>query len=116
MRILADENISQRSVEILRNSGHDVRWATETNRRAPDPDLLELATREGRTLITYDSDFGELVHRTRTPAPFGIVFFRLHNLIPDEVKSALVASAISAWDSWPPGLWTFQVRHQPNPA
>ena len=100
---------------MLRDSGHDVRWALETDRSTSDPNLLETATQEGRTLITYDSDFGELVHKFRAQAPYGIVFFRLHNLIPDEVRGNFVARSVASWDAWPPGLWTIQIRHHPNP-
>ncbi len=62
MKILADENIHERSVALLRAAGHDVRWVIETDPSTADFDLLELANREERTLITYDTDFGELIH------------------------------------------------------
>ena len=78
MKILADENIHERSVALLRAAGHDVRWVIETHRRAPDPNLLRLANREGRTLITFDTDFGELVHKDRLSAPHGVILFRIH--------------------------------------
>ena len=55
MRILADENILDQVVIRLRAAGHDVRWAMETDRGEADPNLLELATRERRALITYDN-------------------------------------------------------------
>ena len=58
MRILADENILDQVVIRLRAAGHDVRWAMETDRGEADPNLLELATRERRALITYDKDVG----------------------------------------------------------
>ena len=57
MRILADENISEQVVVRLRAAGQDVRWTKETDRGEADPNLLELATRERRALITYDSAF-----------------------------------------------------------
>ena len=112
MRILADENILPEAVASLRAGGHDVRWARETNRSAADPSLLELATHEGRTLITYDSDFGELVHRDNLPAPFGILLFRLHDSVPRSVRADFIARSTTAWDTWPPGIWTVQIRHQ----
>ena len=79
----------------------DVRWARETDRGEADPDLLELATREGRTLITYDKDFGDLVHRNRMPAPCVVILFRIHPSVPDTVKTEFVASSVMAWDSLP---------------
>ena len=111
MRILADENMLERAVVSLRAGGHDVRWARETHRSAADPNLLELATQEGRTLITFDSDFGELVHRYRIPAPYGVLFFRLHDSVPRPVQADFIAGAATAWETWPPGIWTIQIRH-----
>ena len=112
MRVLADENMAEQVVVRLRTAGCDVRWARETDRGEADPDLLELATREERTLITYDKDFGDLVHRNRIPAPCGVILFRIHPSVPDTVKTEFVAGSVMAWDSLPSGIWTIQIRHQ----
>ena len=109
MRILADENISEQVVVRLRAAGQDVQ---ETDRGEADPNLLELATRERRTLITYDKDFGDLVHRDGMSAPHGVILFRIHSDVPDSVKTEFVASSVMAWDSLPSGIWTIQIRHQ----
>ena len=112
MRILADENMPQRVVSLLRAGGHDVEWARESHRGTPDPGLLELSTREERTLITHDSDFGELVNRDNMPAPYGVVFFRIHTDVPEVVKEDFIVRTTTVRDSWPPGIWTVQIRHQ----
>ena len=77
-----------------------------------DPNLLELATLERRALITYDKDFGDLVHRDGMSAPHGVILFRIHSDVPDTVEAEFVASSVMAWDSLPPGIWTIQIRHQ----
>ena len=112
MRILADENMLAEAVAFLRAAGHDVRWAAETNPSDADPNLLELATAEERTLITFDSDFGDLVHRDHQPAPYGVLFFRIIDDVPRSVRADFIAHATAAWHSWPPGIWTIQIRHQ----
>ena len=112
MKILADENMLAEAVASLRATGHDVLWAAETNRRAADPNLLNLATQEGRTLITFDKDFGDLVFLENLPAPFGILLFRLHEDVPEPVQASFIARSTTAWDTWPPGIWTVQIRHQ----
>lgn len=112
MRILADENISEQVVVRLRAAGQDVRWTKETDRGEADPNLLELATRERRTLITYDKDFGALLNRDGMSAPHGVILFRIHSDVPDSVKTEFVASSVMAWDSLPSGIWTIQIRHQ----
>ena len=112
MRILADENISEQVVVRLRAAGQGVRWTKETDRGEEDPNLLELATRERCALITYDKDFGDLVHRDGMSAPHGVILFRIHSDVPDSVKAEFVASSVMAWDSLPSGIWTIQIRHQ----
>ena len=111
MRILADENIQRSVVTGLRELGHDVRFARETNQRSPDENLLELATRDRRALVTYDTDFGELIHHRGMPAPYGVALFRIHKDIPADIEAEFVLNTVNLWDTLPPGLWTVQIRH-----
>jgi len=62
-------------------------------------------------VITYDTDFGELICRDNVPAPYGVILFRIHNDVPKDVKTQFVVSAITSWDAWPAGIWTVQMRH-----
>ena len=75
MRVLADENIAEQVIVRLRAAGYDVRWARETDRGEADPTLLDLATQERRTLITYDKDFGDLVHQSHIQRPTALSCF-----------------------------------------
>jgi predicted nuclease of predicted toxin-antitoxin system len=77
MRLLANENFPRAAVEALRASGHDVLWAAEDCASARDEDVLALAVRESRILLTQDKDFGELAFHRGLPAPCGIVLFRV---------------------------------------
>ena len=122
MRILADENIAGRSISRLRGHGYDVLSVKEAYPSAADLNLLELATGEARVLITYDTDFGESVHRDLIPAPYGVLLFRLYEHLPGAVKAEFVANSVIAWNSWPntetrlrSGIWTIQIRHQSAP-
>lgn len=58
MNILADENVEQAIVALLRKEGHDVLYATEAFASAPDTELLKRAVAEGRVLLSNDLDFG----------------------------------------------------------
>ena len=60
MRLLADENFPGRAVDALREAGHDVVWVRSAAPRTRDIDLLAWAAREGRVLLTFDKDFGEI--------------------------------------------------------
>ena len=63
MRILADENVGGTIVRWLRAQQVDVAWVVEGGRGAADGDVLAQAHREGRVLLTFDRDYGELVFR-----------------------------------------------------
>ena len=63
MHLLADENISQRVIDRLRAIGAGVVAVRETDPGASDDEVLALASAQGRTLITEDRDFGEMVVR-----------------------------------------------------
>ena len=76
MRWLADECISARLVTLLREAGHDVAYAAEMAAGASDADLIGVARRENRLLLTDDKDFGELVIRRCWDVP-GVVLMRI---------------------------------------
>lgn len=69
MRILADENMPDRTVELLRMAGHDVHFVKETMPSEADPNVLAVATGENRLLVTQDKDFGDIVVNRNQPAP-----------------------------------------------
>jgi predicted nuclease of predicted toxin-antitoxin system len=64
-KLLADENVPLKAVEILREKGVDAVSVTELSPGLKDREVLDLAGREGRIIATFDKDFGELVVRER---------------------------------------------------
>lgn len=62
MRLLANENIPLATIRKLRELGHDVFAIREQNAGISDHDVLKLAHNEQRILITFDSDYGELIY------------------------------------------------------
>lgn len=54
MKYLADENIPLEAVQRLRAAGLDLASASELLAGSADFDVLELASREGRGVITFD--------------------------------------------------------------
>lgn len=111
MRILADENMPDRTVELLRIAGHDVHFVKESMPSEADPNILAIATGENRLLVTQDKDFGDIVVNRNQPAPHGVVLFRLHNDIPDTDRFRLMAAILDARNSWGPGIWAVSIRH-----
>lgn len=82
--LLADENISGVTVRLLRESGFDVLSISESRPSLRDPDVLDLACRQQRWLLTFDRDYGDLVFNRRLTAPPGIVYLRFIPRSPEE--------------------------------
>jgi Domain of unknown function (DUF5615) len=62
MRLLLDNNLSPRLVDILGAAGWDVVHVASLGlRSAPDRTVLEAARRDGRFLVSADTDFGALL-------------------------------------------------------
>lgn len=99
MRLLADENFPGMAVDALRSRGHDVTWIRTDAPGTRDPGVLARAEAEGRLLITFDKDFGELAFRARLAASAGIVLFRLPPSSPSEVASVAIR-ALEGRDDW----------------
>lgn len=70
MRFLADESCDFAVVRALRAAGHDVRAVAEAMPGGDDEDVIALAARDHRLLLTEDKDFGQLVFaHIRTTGP-----------------------------------------------
>jgi predicted nuclease of predicted toxin-antitoxin system len=89
MRFLADMGISLRTVEWLRDNGHDVvHLRDEGLQRLPDPEILEKARLENRILLTIDLDFAQLLAISRSSLP-SVVLFRLGNENYNQINDCL---------------------------
>jgi predicted nuclease of predicted toxin-antitoxin system len=75
MRFLADESCDFAMVRDLRSSGHDVVAVSEIAPRSEDSDVISLAMREGRIVLTEDKDFGQLVYAHGLET-IGVIFLR----------------------------------------
>ena len=75
MRFLADESCDFAVVRRLRSEGYDVVAVSEFQVRSVDQELMEMAYREDRILLTEDKDFGWLVFVARAKNP-GVVLIR----------------------------------------
>lgn len=90
MRFLADEDFPLASVKHLHSAGHNVVTVTTDSPGISDCEVLMRAVREGRIVLTFDRDFGELLFRSRVPAPAGVVYFRLKPASPLEPAEYLL--------------------------
>ena len=77
MRFLLDQSADFRLIPHLLRLGHDVQAISrEYPAGLPDDEVLAVAHREHRILITADRDFGELVVRQHRPHA-GVMLMRL---------------------------------------
>ncbi len=79
MRFLLDESADYPLVNILREEGYDVTAIAHDYPHAlRDTEVLTIAVKEERIIITNDLDFGELIVRRRLHHR-GVILFRLGN-------------------------------------
>lgn len=118
MRLIADENFPADVVTALRAAGHDVFWVLESMRSAGDAAILARGGVEGRTVITFDKDFGELAFRYGLPADCGVLLFRLAGVSPetDNRRALAVITSRSQWSGCFVTVTDAQVRVRPLPA
>ena len=118
MRILADENFPSDAVEALRVRGHDVLWARVDFAGTPDSEIVDRPRSEGRLLITFDKDFGELGFRRGLSPPAGIVLFRVRMSSPTAVARLAVAAleARTDWSGHFSVVEEWRIRMTPLPA
>ena len=99
MRFLADENIPREAVDALRIVGHDIDSIVELHPGYGDVAVATVAVQTGRTLLTFDQDFGELLARCQIELPDGVVLFRIRaSGMGDSVS--LVVGAITGGGEW----------------
>jgi predicted nuclease of predicted toxin-antitoxin system len=75
VRFLADENCDSEIVRSLQRDGHDVLSVSDISPRAEDAEVIELAVRDKRILLTEDKDFGQLVYAHGAKG-LGVIFLR----------------------------------------
>ena len=87
-KLLADENVPRKTVEVLRNEGMDITMVSEASRGMSDRAVIEYANREKRVIVTFDKDFGELVFRERIRVE-GLMLLRFAPFSPGHIADRI---------------------------
>jgi len=87
--ILADENIDSNIIKALRNSEIDTYSVSESNSGISDKQVIELARKQKRIILTEDKDFGEWVF-AHNVKDIGVVFLRYNYKKTEEIISLLI--------------------------
>lgn len=99
MRFLADENFPGDAVTQLETAGHDIVWIRTAAPGSKDEEIAAWAAREGRIVLTFDKDFGELVWRVGLPVTSGVVLFRLP-MPPAADMAKILAARLGERSDW----------------
>lgn len=75
MRFLIDANLGRKFARLISKAGYNAVFISDLLANASDEDILALAGREDRVVITNDKDFGELIFKLGTSST-GIILLR----------------------------------------
>lgn len=81
--LLADENIPIPSYIFLKQKRYDIKHVAFEQAGIKDREVISIAILEDRIIVTFDSDFGELVFRLGF-RPVGVIYFRWKDFLPAE--------------------------------
>jgi len=89
-RLLVNENFPAPSTKILRGVGYDVLAISENSPSLLDQQVLSLAIEQGRWLITFDRDYGDLIFRQGMSAPEAVLLIRIASYRAHEPATAIL--------------------------
>ncbi|MEM8525387.1 MAG: DUF5615 family PIN-like protein [Bacteroidota bacterium] len=79
--LLADENFPFASYKYLVEQQYDIKHIAVDHASIKDYEVINIAIEEERIILTFDSDFGELIFKLGF-SPKGVVFFRWKDFKP----------------------------------
>ena len=77
LNFLADESFGIKAYRYLSLKGFNVTSVTEISPGVSDKQVIKLANKQRRIIITLDKDFGNLVFKQKLYVA-GVIFLRLH--------------------------------------
>ena len=90
MKLLVNENFPLKSIEIISQAGHDIIWIGIDNIGIRDDEVIELAEKEDRTILTFDKDYGELIFKKGLKPSAGVIYLRSDDFKPNEPGEYLI--------------------------
>ena len=87
-KLLADENIPRNVIVKLRSKGYDVLSIWESSPGISDGEVVQLAMKTGRAIITFDKDFGRIAMLEGTVP--GIILLRIPPRNPEYITRRLL--------------------------
>ena len=94
--LLVNENFPAPSTRLLRAAGLDVLAIAEAHAGIPDEQVLSLARDMKRRLVTFDTDYADLLFRQRLAPPPAVLLLREPRYRPEEPAEWVLASTAVA--------------------
>jgi predicted nuclease of predicted toxin-antitoxin system len=93
VKLLVDANLSPEVGRRLKEAGHDAIHVADIGLlTATDPEILRSASKEGRILLTADSDFGALLALGSLASPSVLLLRSADHLRPNEQAELMAAN------------------------
>lgn len=77
------------SIAYLKSAGYDVKAIGVDEPSITDEQVMQIAINESRTIITYDSDYGELIFKHGYKPQAGVIYIRIQPEEPLETAKLL---------------------------
>jgi len=116
LKFLLDANVGTTIADALTEAGQDVVRVGLLTPREQDEAILAWAVREDRVLVSYDSDFTDLIFRDGQAAPPAVLYIRFE---PPDLAPLARRIVDLARDELPSGhmvvIGPFETRARPFP-
>ncbi len=90
MTFLANENFPRPSTIILRENGFSVKSIQEDFPSVSDEEVIKIALESNLIILTFDSDYGEIIFKYSKENPPSVVFFREKGIKPEFAAMSLI--------------------------
>ena len=87
---LANENFPRPSTLILRDNGFVIKSIQEDYQGICDLEVIQIALNDDLSILTFDSDYGELIFKHAKQNPPSVVFFREKGNSPEFAAHSLL--------------------------
>ena len=88
---LANENFPRPSTIILREYGFSIKSIQEDYHGISDEEVIQMALDLNLIILTFDSDYGELIFKHSKDNPPSVVYFREKGQTPQFAATSLIA-------------------------